>query len=201
MMLVARAEEPGRTTEKARAAFIPPHSFAGQECLRNLWLIKNRGGNEVADGAHKHWALLIGKYHCLLRAHGKLARDRVIVDISGGGLRGEPLAHVTLGGRGRVGKPGGTHWSTLRQGLVESQLVPDQHQGSTHCRPDVDEHLAHKGVELVPVDLHVSLRYLRAAICPYLSMNPTKLFRNCHLITTLTPEPDREISHFVLCSQ
>jgi len=63
---------------------------------------------------------------------------------AGGGLRREPFLNVALGRSGCLGERRGIHWSLLRESLVESELVSQQHQRGVHRRADIANHLSHE---------------------------------------------------------
>jgi hypothetical protein len=131
---------------------VPAHALAGPERVRETLLVGEQGGHRRVEPEHVERAVLVGERLRLLRAQPVAVGIRVVVDVPAGGLVGQPLAHVALGGAGALRDPGRAQRARARHRLVEPELLADEQQRRGDRRTHVRDHPAHQGLEPALVD-------------------------------------------------
>ena len=145
---IAGAEEPLGAAKEAGAVFMPADAAAGSERLGDLRLVLEHGREHIEAAGQEGGARLIGQDQGLLRRHEVRAGLRLVLDVPGRGLRGQPFADITLGGVGAYCQFGRGQRLTGGEGLVEPQLVADEYHRSGRGSAHIGEKLADKGIEL-----------------------------------------------------
>ena len=97
-----------------------------------------------------------GQRKGLLLAQVELLRDGVVLRVAGGRLRRQPLGHITCIGRCRGGQLRGVH-RTLRERLVEPELLTQHHRAGMYRGAQVANEFAHESIEFLRVDCHADL--------------------------------------------
>ena len=80
------------------------------------------------------------------------ALRRVVLDVAARRLLAQPLAQVALAAAGALGQLGGRHRRAVGHGLVEPELVADDHERRGRRRAHVLDEPAHELLELLFVD-------------------------------------------------
>src|SRR3954447_25149455 len=75
----------------------------------------------------------------------------MVVDVSGGGLSGQPFAHVTLMQSGLLRKLGRSDHGTIRHRLVESEAIAEQDACAAKRDAEVTDQLSYQRVQLFEV--------------------------------------------------
>jgi hypothetical protein len=162
---VAAAEEALDAAEQALVVLVPCHALAAAEGVGDLRLVQIGGCDHVERTGDVDRARFVGERHRLFGRHREPPAVRIVVDVAGSRLGGQPFAHITLCGLRALGELRGRRRTVHGQRLIESELVADQHEGAADRGGHVAHHLAHEGLQLVGVDggglrgCHVVLRY------------------------------------------
>src|ERR1700690_394052 len=98
MPAVVRAEESFGPDEEAGIVFVPANSFAGLKSRSDFRNALDRRFHRLKKTGQENRAAFIGQCQRLLGRQCEAARGGIVADESAGGLRGEPFAHVALGG-------------------------------------------------------------------------------------------------------
>ena len=126
-----------------------PTPLPVRKASRDLRLVDIGRGDHLEGAGDVDRARLGRRAPSPARRHREAPGRRIVVDVAGGRLGGEPFADVALG---RAGAPGELRraWpAALGERLVEAELVADQHERAAERRAHVADHLAHERVERV----------------------------------------------------
>jgi hypothetical protein len=93
-------------------------------------VIDGRGGVKAAG--HGDGAVGIREDGLLLGAHREAAAERLVVDVAGGGLIGEPFAHVAFVELGMFGQFCGICGPDFGQGPVKAEAIPEDDEGAAN---------------------------------------------------------------------
>src|SRR5580692_4388794 len=120
MAAVVRAEESFGPDKEASVVFVPANSFAGLECGGDFRNALNRSFHRLKKSRQENGAAFVSQRQRLLRWQSEATGSGVIADESARGLRGEPLAHIALGGIGFRSEFGRGDRSCAGHGFVQA---------------------------------------------------------------------------------
>jgi hypothetical protein len=129
---------------------VPADPGAGAEGLGDARLALEAGQGELERAGQVHRAGRVGQREGLLLGEAEAPAGRVVGHIAGGGLGGQPLADVPLGGAGPLGQLGRAE--RPGPGPVQAEAVAEHDHAGLHGRPQVLRELAQEVVELALVD-------------------------------------------------
>jgi hypothetical protein len=151
---VAGGEEHLAAVKDLGVLLVPADPGAGAEGLGDTRLGPEAGQGELERAGQVHRAGRVGQREGLLLGEAEPPTGRVVGQVAGGGLSGQPLVHVPLGGAGPLGQLGRAERTGTGHGPVQAEAVAENDHAGLHGRPQVLDELAQKGVEPVLVDGH-----------------------------------------------
>jgi hypothetical protein len=145
---------------------VPADPGAGAEGLGDARLGLEAGQGELERPGQVGQAGRVGQGEGLLLGQAEAPAGRVVGQVAGGGLGGQPLGQVPLGRAGPLGQLGRAQRPGAGHGPVQAEAVAEHDHAGLHGRPQVLHELAQEGVELVLVDGHAASSSSREARPP-----------------------------------
>ncbi len=131
------------------------------EGVADALLVLPDGGGDRLGPDQEGRRGLVSEHRHLLLGEGELACRRVVLRVAAHELRAQPLLDQALVVADRLGQCGAGDRTPVSQGLVQPELVADDHGGGVHGRPEVGHELSDEVVELVFVDRHCVISVCR----------------------------------------
>jgi hypothetical protein len=163
---VAGGEEHLAAVEDLGVLLVPADPGATAERLGDARLGLEAGQGELERPGQVGQAGRVGQGEGLLLGQAEPPAGRIVGQVAGGGLGGQPLGHVPLGGAGPLGQLGRAQRPGAGHGPVQAEAVAEHDHAGLHGRPHILDELTDEGVELVLVDGHDRLLSLGGPLPP-----------------------------------
>src|ERR1700723_4445874 len=141
LCVVACAEKPLGTVEKAGMMLAPLHALAAFEIIRRSPERVERRFHDVVCAGQIDGAVRVGQAQGLLRGHRPFAVCRIVLNVAACTLITQPFANVAFVGCRTLRKFSRSDCAS-REFLVKSQSVADQYQRGAESRAQITDRFA-----------------------------------------------------------
>lgn len=153
VVVIAGPEEAGHRAEHAAGLIAPGDTTTGLECGLNLRLVLKHRRHQIEAAHQVDRAVGNREHHRLLGRQRELRRSRVVGQVVGTRLIGQPLAEIPRIDLRGIGELAGCHRPLGVQRLVQSKRIAHPDHGDAGRTSEVGQHLANECVELAFINM------------------------------------------------